>query len=186
MSGITLDACCIHVLSKHCSTTITSQKYRLYVQVLSTGGDPYLGGDDWDAVIMDYIDNLCLKPYGIASSDPAVRCNLRAIAEATKIQLSETECVDVNVPIGGKDGTGSCIQITQELLSELSEPLWQRCRWPVEQACWQAGVDLEEVLQEHKRQMQRFRSTSAAKRGEEPAVCIVPKRRQPVSEVCQP
>eukprot|EP00892_Ulva_mutabilis_P008024 jgi/Ulvmu1/5594/UM023_0131.1 len=153
------------------------------IEVLSTGGDPYLGGDDWDAVIMDYIEDKCLKPYGIDANDPAVRCNLRAIAEAAKIKLSDADVVDVNIPIGGKAGTGSRLQLTQKLLSELSEPLWQRCRWPVEQACWQAGVDLEEVLQAHARDVQRFQASSAAKRGERPEVRIVPKRRQPVSEV---
>jgi len=153
------------------------------VQVLSAGGDPYLGGDDWDAVIMDYIDKECLKPYGVDASDPAIRCNLRGIAEAAKVKLSDVDCVDVNIPVGGKDGTGSSIQLSRSLLSELSEPLWQRCRWPVEQACWQAGVDLDEVLQAHAREVQRFRSSNAAKRGDEPEVRIVPKRRQPISEV---
>lgn len=153
------------------------------VQVLATGGDPYLGGDDWDAVIMDHIDKECLKPFGVDANNPSIRCHLRAIAEAAKVKLSEVDKIDVNIPIGGDNGTGSRIQLSRTLLSQLSEPLWQRCRWPVEQACWQAGVDLEEVLQAHARDVQRFKASSAAKRGEAPEVRIVPKRRQPISEV---
>lgn len=135
---------------------------------------------------MDHIDKQCLKPYGVDANDPAVRCNLRAIAEAAKIKLSEVDSVDIHVPIGGVQGTGATIKLSQRQLSDLSEPLWQRCRWPVEQACWQAGVDLDQVLQDHARDVQKFNSSSAAKRGQAPAVSIVPKRRQPISEVCYP
>lgn len=153
------------------------------MQVLSTGGDSYLGGDDWDAAIMQFLDKDYLAPYGIDSSDPVVRTNLRGMAEQAKIALSSAEEVKVTIPVGGEGGTGSEVIITQQLLDQLSGELFRRCRQPVDQACWQAGVDLGSVAEQHEKDMQRYNSKKASQRGDKPGVQIVPKRRQPISEV---
>ena len=153
------------------------------MQVLSTGGDSYLGGDDWDAAIMKFLDKECLAPYGIDAGDPVVRTNLRGMAEQAKIALSKAEEVKVTIPLGGEDGTGSEVVITQQLLDQLSVELFRRCRKPVDQACWQAGVDLGTIVEQHEKDMQRYNMKKASQRGDRPGVKIVPKRRQPISEV---
>lgn len=156
------------------------------MQVLSTGGDSYLGGDDWDSVIMEFLEKKYLKPYGIDANEPAIRTNLRGMAEQAKIALSSAEQVKLTIPVGGEKGTGSEVVITQQLLDQLSVDLFRRCRRPVDQACWQAGVDLGTVVEQHEKDMQRYNSKKASQRGDKPSVQLVPKRRQPISEVRLP
>jgi molecular chaperone DnaK (HSP70) len=154
------------------------------MQVLATGGDPHLGGDDWDAALMQFLDKKCLAPYGVDANDPSIRTNLRGMAEQAKIALSSADQVKVTIPVGGPGSSGSEVVLTQQLLDQLSTDLFRRCRLPVDQACWQAGVDLGTVVERHEKDMQSYNSTKASRRGEKPAVKIVPKRRQPISEAC--
>ena len=63
------------------------------VEVLSTGGDPHLGGDDWDAAIAAWLEAEHLKPAGVDARAPEVAANLKALAERAKIGLSEHESV---------------------------------------------------------------------------------------------
>lgn len=112
-------------------------------QVLATGGDANLGGDDWDAAIADYIAAKALKPRGVDTSSPTARSRLRTLARAAKEQLSDNRAVTVRLP---RDAD---VVLSQQLLEELSKKLFKRCRLPVDQACWQAGVDLGELLEDH-------------------------------------
>ena len=58
---------------------------------LPTGGDAYLGGDDWDALIVSWLKDKYLKPAGVDCSAPAIAARLKALAEYAKVQLSEAE-----------------------------------------------------------------------------------------------
>lgn len=153
------------------------------IEVLSTGGDAHLGGDDWTEAIMRHIDKTYLRPAGVDARDPRLRANLRNVAEAAKVKLSSSGRVAVRMPVGGRDGAGVSFTMTRQLLDELTVELWRRCRRPLDQACWQAGVDLGTVMEDHSRDVERFRRAKAAKRGDAPRVVIQPKRRMPISEV---
>lgn len=56
------------------------------IEVLATGGDMTLGGDDWDNVIVEWLEREHLKPLGIEVTRPAMRARLRAVAEAAKVR----------------------------------------------------------------------------------------------------
>ncbi len=55
------------------------------IEVLATGGDMTLGGDDWDNAIMSWLIKEHLKPLGVDVQRPALRARLRAVAEAAKV-----------------------------------------------------------------------------------------------------
>jgi molecular chaperone DnaK len=55
------------------------------------GGDAYLGGDDWDALIVSWLKEKFLKPAGVNCNTPAIAGRLKALAEYAKVQLSEAE-----------------------------------------------------------------------------------------------
>ena len=56
------------------------------------GGDAHLGGDDWDAAISNWVERNYLSPAGLdPGSDPRLRANLRALAQAAKHSLSEAD-----------------------------------------------------------------------------------------------
>lgn len=150
-------------------------------QVLATGGDATLGGDDWDEAIMTHIDTTYLRPYGIDASAPDIRSRLRTLSRNAKECLSTAHKVAVRLPIGGPDGEGVSFTMTRQLLDDLCADLFRRCRLPIEQACWQAGVDLGSVLEGHSESMQRYYAHGQGQ--QPPTVKIVPKRRQPISEV---
>ncbi|KXZ47004.1 hypothetical protein GPECTOR_39g498 [Gonium pectorale] len=62
------------------------------VEVLSTGGDAHLGGDDWDAAVAGWVERNYLRPAGLEpATDPRLRANLRALAQAAKHSLSAAE-----------------------------------------------------------------------------------------------
>ncbi len=79
------------------------------IEVLSTGGDPHLGGNDWDQLVVDWLKEKIisasqqLQPSGGGSNgggaarldfeDPGVQANLRGLAELAKIQLSTADVV---------------------------------------------------------------------------------------------
>ena len=160
------------------------------IEVLSTGGDPHLGGDDFDQIIVEWLENQYLKPAGVDASSPQMIANLRAVAESAKIQLSVSDSAIIRMPVGG----GIEAVLTRQKFEALAEDLFRRAREPVDYACWQAGVDLGTALEEYeiarrglnKRERGQRRSSKAVK---DPGVQIVPKRekdntrRLPVSEV---
>lgn len=55
------------------------------IEVLATGGDMALGGDDWDNAVVEWLEQQHLKPLGIEVARPAMRARLRAVAEAAKV-----------------------------------------------------------------------------------------------------
>ncbi len=71
------------------------------------GGDPHLGGDDWDVLIADWLATTHLSRAGLdPASDPGLRNNVRALAEAAKRGLSDMEEVTLRwVGRGGEGGS---------------------------------------------------------------------------------
>lgn len=111
--------------------------------MLSTGGDNALGGDDWDAAIATHIADTHLKPHGVdASRSPALRARLSALARSAKEQLSSADKIVLRLPVGGSAGGGVKFTLTRTEVERLATPLFQRCRLPVERACWQVRPPL--------------------------------------------
>ncbi|KAK9916972.1 hypothetical protein WJX75_009357 [Coccomyxa subellipsoidea] len=117
------------------------------IEVLSTGGDANLGGDDFDNVIVDWLAKTYLA--AVDWKQPSILTNLKRIVEFAKIKLSEAGRVSLSLPVGGENGEGVEVVLTRQHLEKLSAPLFKRMGKAVDEACWQAGVDLGTVMEEH-------------------------------------
>jgi len=143
------------------------------VEVLATGGDSHLGGDDWDAAIADWIASEHLKPAGVDTNDPRIKANLRSIAEDAKVQLSSLQKVVIRMPVGG----GMQVVLTRGHMEKLTAHLFRRCQQPMEYACWQAGLDLGDARDEAER-LKEIRKAKSKRQASK-----LKNRRMPVSEV---
>jgi len=152
------------------------------VEVLATGGEAYLGGDDWDRALSDWLAMNYLKPAGVPSHLSSVRANLRGVAEQAKIELSTQEKVVVRMP-GGSGGRSIEVTLTRQLLEEISADLFRKARQAIDIACWQAGVDLGSSHLEA--EVKKGKQVPKVDKG----LSTVPRakygneRRQPISEV---
>jgi molecular chaperone DnaK len=123
------------------------------IEVLSTNGDTFLGGEDFDNRIMDYLVAEFKKEQGIdLSKDVMALQRLKEAAERTKIELSNSTQTDVNLPYITADATGPKhlnIKVTRAKLESLVEDLIQRSLAPCRQALNDANVsasDIDEVI----------------------------------------
>ncbi len=122
-------------------------------EVLSTNGDTFLGGEDFDQRIMDHLISEFKQESGIdLSKDVMALQRLKEAAERTKIELSNSTQTDVNLPYITADATGPKhlnIKITRARLESLVEDLIERSIKPCRQAMQDAGVvaaDIDEVI----------------------------------------
>jgi len=123
------------------------------VEVQSTSGDTFLGGDDWDQRITDYIADEFKKDQGIdLRSDRQALQRLKEAAEKAKIELSTVLETEINLPFVTADASGPKhlqVKLTRAKLEQLTEDLVERCRVPFEQALKDAKIaagDLDEVV----------------------------------------
>lgn len=122
-------------------------------EVLSTNGDTFLGGEDFDQRIMDFLIDEFRKESGVdLSKDVMALQRLKEAAERTKIELSNSTQTDVNLPYITADASGPKhmnIKITRAKLESLVEELIQRSIEPCRVAMRDAGVtasDIDEVI----------------------------------------
>jgi molecular chaperone DnaK len=122
-------------------------------EVLSTNGDTFLGGEDFDQRIMDYLITEFKKESGVdLAKDVMALQRLKEAAEKTKIELSNSTQTDVNLPYITADATGPKhlnVKITRAKLESLVEDLIQRSIEPCRVAMQDAGVvasDIDEVI----------------------------------------
>jgi molecular chaperone DnaK len=122
-------------------------------EVLSTNGDTFLGGEDFDQRLMEYLITEFKKESGVdLSKDVMALQRLKEAAERTKIELSNNTQTDVNLPYITADATGPKhlnIKITRAKFESLVEDLIQRSIEPCRQAMKDAGVtaaDIDEVI----------------------------------------
>jgi molecular chaperone DnaK len=123
------------------------------IEVLSTNGDTFLGGEDFDQRIMDYLVDEFKKENAVdLKKDMLALQRLKEAAEKAKIELSSSAATDVNLPYITADATGPKhmnVKLTRAKLESLVEELIQRSIAPCRTAMQDAGVtaaDIDEVI----------------------------------------
>ena len=118
-------------------------------EVLSTNGDTFLGGEDFDLRIIDYLAEEFKKEHGMdLHSDPLALQRLKEAAEKAKIELSSSGQTEVNLPYITADQSGPkhlVIKLTQAKLESLVEDLVERTMEPVRTALKDADVGVSDV-----------------------------------------
>jgi molecular chaperone DnaK len=122
-------------------------------EVLSTNGDTFLGGEDFDLRIINFLADSFLKESGVdVRKDPLAMQRLKEAAEKAKIELSSSQQTDVNLPYITADASGPKhlnIKLTRAKLESLVEDLVQKTIGPCRTAMKDAGVsnaDIAEVI----------------------------------------
>jgi len=123
------------------------------IEVLSTNGDTFLGGEDFDQRIMDFLVDSFKKDSGVdLTKDVLALQRLKEAAEKAKIELSSSAQTDVNLPYITADASGPKhlnIKLTRAKLESLVDELIQRSLAPCKTAMTDAGVttdDIDEVI----------------------------------------
>lgn len=118
-------------------------------EVLSTNGDTFLGGEDFDLRIIEYLANEFKGEHGIdLRNDPLALQRLKEAAEKAKIELSSSQETDVNLPFITADQTGPkhlVVKVTRAKLESLVEELVERTMRPCKTAIEDAGVRVNEI-----------------------------------------
>ena len=118
-------------------------------EVLSTNGDTFLGGEDFDTRLMDYLVDEFKKDQGVdLSKDTMALQRLKEAAEKAKIELSSTQQTDVNLPYITADASGPKhlnIKITRAKLEALVDDLVKRSIEPCRVAIKDAGLSTSDI-----------------------------------------
>jgi len=118
-------------------------------EVLSTNGDTFLGGEDFDKRIIDYLAEEFKKEQGIdIRKDPLAMQRLKEAAEKAKIELSSSSQTEVNLPYITADASGPKhlnIKLTRAKLEALVEDLIARTIEPCRTALKDAGLSVSEI-----------------------------------------
>jgi molecular chaperone DnaK len=118
-------------------------------EVLSTNGDTFLGGEDFDKRIIDYLAQQFQKDTGIdLRGDPLAMQRLKEAAEKAKIELSSSQQTEVNLPYITADASGPKhlnIKLTRAKLEALVEELIERTIGPCKIALKDANLSVGEV-----------------------------------------
>ncbi len=118
-------------------------------EVLSTNGDTFLGGEDFDKRLIDYLADEFQKEQGIdLRGDPLAMQRLKEAAEKAKIELSSAQQTEVNLPYITADQTGPKhlnIKVTRAKLESLVEDLIAKTIEPCKQALKDAGLSVSDI-----------------------------------------
>lgn len=118
-------------------------------EVLSTNGDTFLGGEDFDQRLMDYLCDEYKKESGIdLKKDMLALQRLKDAAEKAKIELSSSQQTEINLPYITADASGPkhlAIKITRAKFESLVEELIEKTIKPCEIAVKDAGVKLSDI-----------------------------------------
>ncbi|HET9329713.1 MAG TPA: molecular chaperone DnaK [Steroidobacteraceae bacterium] len=120
-------------------------------EVLSTNGDTFLGGEDFDLRIINFLAEQFQKESGVdVRQDPLAMQRLKEAAEKAKIELSSTQQTDINLPYITADAAGPKhlnIKLTRAKLESLVEDLVQKTVAPCKTALKDAGVGLSDIAE---------------------------------------
>jgi molecular chaperone DnaK len=118
-------------------------------EVLSTNGDTFLGGEDFDQRIIDFIIGEFKKDQGVdLSKDVLALQRLKEAAEKAKIELSSSTQTDINLPYVTADASGPkhlSIKLTRAKLESLVEELIERTIAPCRTAIKDAGINVADI-----------------------------------------
>ena len=119
------------------------------IEVLSTSGDTFLGGEDFDKRVIDYLVSEFKKDQGVdLRNDPLALQRLKEGAERAKIELSTTEQTEINLPYITADASGPKhlnIKLTRAKLESLVEDLVKKTIGPCRKALDDAGLKVSEI-----------------------------------------
>jgi molecular chaperone DnaK len=120
-------------------------------EVLSTNGDTFLGGEDFDLRVINFLADQFQKESGVdVRQDPLAMQRLKEAAEKAKIELSSSQQTDVNLPYITADAAGPKhlnIKLTRAKLESLVEDLVQKTIGPCRTAMKDAGVSAEQIAE---------------------------------------
>ena len=132
---------------------IASVDGEMQVEVMSTNGDTFLGGEDFDTRVIDYLVEEFLKDQGIdLRKDPLALQRLKDAAERAKIELSSAQQTEVSLPYVTADASGPkhlSIKLTRAKLESLVDDLIKKTIEPCRIALNDAGLrasDIAEVI----------------------------------------
>jgi len=118
-------------------------------EVLSTNGDTFLGGEDFDMRLIDYIADEFKKDSGMdLRNDPLAKQRLKEAAEKAKIELSSGQQTDINLPYITADASGPKhlnLKITRAKLESLVDDLVARTVDPLKVALKDAGLSVSDI-----------------------------------------
>ena len=118
-------------------------------EVLATNGDTFLGGEDFDLRVIDFISDEFKKENGIdLHNDPLALQRLKEAAEKAKIELSSSQQTDINLPYVTADASGPKhlnVKLTRAKLEALVEDLIERTKGPCELAMKDAGLSVSDI-----------------------------------------
>lgn len=117
-------------------------------EVLSTSGDTKLGGDDWDMVVADWIQAQIKIQNGVDLTDKMARQRFIDAAERAKIELSSSVTTTISLPFIGMSAAGPInfeAELTRAKFQELTRPLLERCKAPMEKAMADAHLTYNEI-----------------------------------------
>ncbi len=118
-------------------------------EVLSTNGDTFLGGEDFDSRIIEFLASEFKKESGVdVHNDPLALQRLKEAAEKAKIELSSSQQTDVNLPYITADASGPKhlnVKLTRAKLESLVEELINRTKGPCEMALKDAKLSASDI-----------------------------------------
>ena len=113
-------------------------------EVKSTSGDTQLGGDDWDDAVIEWLAKSFKGDHGVdLTKDPMAAQRLKEAAEKAKIELSQTQSTQINLPFITATDAGPLhldYELTRAKFRDLTSDLLDRCRGPFEAAISDAGL----------------------------------------------
>ncbi|MDO8915934.1 MAG: molecular chaperone DnaK [Coriobacteriia bacterium] len=122
-------------------------------EVKATNGDNHLGGDDWDQRVIDWLADKFKSEYGIdLRADKMALQRLKEKAEQAKMELSQAQTVQINLPFITADASGPKhldYELTRSEFLKITADLLDRCKKPVEAAMKDAGMKmgaLDEII----------------------------------------
>ena len=115
-------------------------------EVKTTHGDPQLGGDDWDQRVIDWLVSSFKNNHGVdLTNDNMAMQRLKEAAEKAKIELSQVQQAQINLPYITEGPLHLDETLTRAKFQELTEDLLDRCKSPFEQAIKDSGLSQSDI-----------------------------------------
>jgi len=118
-------------------------------EVKATNGDTHLGGDDWDARLMDWITDDFKREHGIdLRKQPDAMQRIKEEAEKAKIALSNTQQYEISLPFVTADASGPkhiSTKVTRAKMEQLCDDLFERTIGPVKNCLRDAGITADKI-----------------------------------------